>query len=647
MKGKFTSLASYGPTLHGWHLPDSDLAEFWRCKRETQRIAATTATEESLVSPYIAPLEDIRFVLRELTDIGRVAQLPDADALADEELTDAILEQAARFAEEVLVPVDAVGDRHGARWSADGVTTAPGFQEAYRQFTGAGWNNIEIPAEHGGQGLPVMLCAAVEEVFTAANKSFCFCPGLTTFAVKALAASAGEEVRSRFLPKLVSGEWAATMNLTEPQAGSDVGALRTRAVEMSDGTYRISGQKIFITYGDHDLTENIVHLVLARMPGAPEGSKGISLFVVPKFLPTADGGVGERNDVVCAGIEHKMGNHGSPTCTMVYGGAGEGAVGWLVGEQNKGMQAMFVMVNAARFNVGTESLALSERAYQLALSYARERVQGHLPGQRGEAVPIIRHPDVRRMLMLMRCQTEAMRAFAYLISGARDLAANHADAEVRRERQAFVDLMIPVFKGWSSETANEVTSMAIQVYGGMGYVLESGASQPMRDVRICAIYEGTTSIQAHDFVERKLVRDGGSALRAWLAQVQATLNCLVECESKDVAEMQSNLRNGVESLREAAEWALANYPQRPLEVLGGSVSLLRLCGIVAGGWQMARAALAALDHLESGKGDAGFLRRKLLSVRFYATHVLPQAVGLAEVAMHGGESVMAMDNDAF
>ncbi|MEA1028078.1 acyl-CoA dehydrogenase [Pseudomonas sp. N-137] len=599
------------------------------------------------MNPYIAPLEDMRFVLRELADIGRVAQLPDADSLADEELTDAILEQASRFAEEVLVPVDAVGDRHGARWSAEGVTTAPGFSEAYRQFTEAGWNNIEIPIEHGGQGLPTMLCAAVEEVFTSANKSFCFCPGLTAFAVKALAASANEEVRSRFLPKLVSGEWAATMNLTEPQAGSDVGALRTRAVEMPDGTYRISGQKIFISYGDHDLTENIVHLVLARMPGAPEGTKGISLFVVPKFLPTAAGGVGERNDVVCAGIEHKMGNHGSPTCTMVYGGAGEGAVGWLVGEQNKGLQAMFVMVNAARFNVGMESLAMSERAYQLALSYARERVQGSLPGQRSEPVPIIRHPDVRRMLMLMRSQTEAMRALAYLISGARDLAAHHVDAKVRNERQAFVDLMIPVFKGWSSEAAIEVTSMAIQVYGGMGYVLESGASQPMRDVRICAIYEGTTSIQAHDFIERKLVRDGGAALQAWLAEVDLTLGRLAVHQNNELLEIECNLRKGVELLRRATDWAILNYSRQPLVVLGGGVSLLQLCGIVAGGWQMARAALVALNHIESGKGHADFLRRKLLSARFYAAHVLPQVAGLAEVAMRGGEFVMAMDDAAF
>lgn len=599
------------------------------------------------MSSYSAPLEDIHFVLNELSDIGHVAGLPSAEALAQPDLTGAILEQAARFAEQVLLPVDAIGDRHGARWSLEGVTTAPGFLGAYQQFTAAGWNNIEIATELGGQGLPTLLCAAIEEVFTSANKSFCFCPGLTAFAVKALAASADEAVRSRFLPKLVSGEWAATMNLTEPQAGSDVGALRTRAVEMADGTYRISGQKIFISYGDHDLTENIVHLVLARLPGAPEGSKGVSLFVVPKFLPTESGSVGERNDVVCAGIEHKIGNHGSPTCTMVYGGSSEGAVGWLVGEQNKGLQAMFVMVNAARFNVGTESLAMSERAYQLALGYARERVQGSLPGQRGESVPIIRHPDVRRMLLLMRSQTEAIRALAYLISGARDLAGGHPDSKVRRERQAFVDLMIPVFKAWSSETANEITSMAIQVYGGMGYVLESGASQPMRDVRICAIYEGTTAIQAHDFIERKLVRDSGAALHAWLADVDATLGRLASQQKHELLDIECNLRKGVELLREATDWARLNYSRRPLVVLGGGVALIQLCGIVAGGWQMARAALAAIKRLEAGADQQEFLRRKLLSVRIYGAHVLPQVSGLAVVAMRGGDSVMAMDDAAF
>jgi len=604
-------------------------------------------TKDATVTPYSAPLDDIRFVLRELSDLERVAALPDADALADPDLTDAILDQSARFAQEVLLPLDAVGDKEGARWTADGVSTAPGFRAAYRHFTEAGWNNIEMPAEHGGQGLPTLLCAVVEEMFTSANKSFRFCPGLTSFAVKALAANANESVRSLFLPKLVTGEWSATMNLTEPQAGSDVGALRTRAVAMPDGSYRISGQKIFITYGDHDLTENIVHLVLARLPGAPEGTRGISLFVVPKFLPTEEGGLGPRNDVVCSGIEHKMGNHGSPTCTMVYGGEGEGAVGWLVGEVNKGMQAMFVMVNAARFNVGQEAVSMSERAYQLAVAYARDRVQGSLPGKFGQPVPIIRHADVRRLLMFMRSQTEAMRALGCLIASARDLAANDPDPAVRRERQAFVDLMIPVFKGWSTEIAVEVTSMAIQVYGGMGYVLESGASQPLRDVRISSIYEGTTAIQAHDLIDRKLVRDGGSALRAWLAQVQLTLNELAASDDPVLTEIGSALGAGTAALVRGVEWALARYSQDPMAVLSGSVALLRLLGSVAGGWQMARAALAAKRLLAQGGGNDVFLLAKLATARFYAGQVLRPAAALADVAIDGAASVMAMDEAAF
>jgi 3-(methylthio)propanoyl-CoA dehydrogenase len=601
------------------------------------------------VNPYTAPLEEMRFVLRELSDIDRVAALPDAEALADPELTDAILEQAARFAKEVLAPLDSVGDREGARWSEQGVTTPPGFVGAYRQFVESGWNNVSMPAEHGGQGLPTLLCAAVHEMFTSANKGFCFCPELTAFGVKALVAGASETLKARYIPKLVSGQWSATMNLTEPQAGSDVGALRTRAVPQPDGTYRVFGQKIFISYGEHDLTENIVHLVLARTPGAPQGSKGVSLFLVPKYLPgegDADA-LGPRNDVQCSGIEHKLGNHASPTCTLVYGGGGAGAVGWLVGEENKGLQTMFVMVNSARFNVGQEGTSVGERAYQQALAYARERVQGR-PVEGGAAsVPIIQHPDVRRMLLVMRSQVEAMRAVAYLIAGARDLASRHRDAAVRRERQSFVDLMIPVFKGWASETAIEVTSTSIQIHGGLGYIEESGVSQPLRDVRVAAIYEGTTSIQAQDLVDRKLVRDGGAAFRAWLTEAHLVLGRLEGRDLGDGRDIEHGLRKGVEALQAAADWAIANYAQQPALVLAGSVPLLRLFGIVVGGWQMARAALAAQRDLDKGVGNATFLRAKLVSARFYATHVLPQAAGLAEVAERGGSAVLAMQEAAF
>jgi alkylation response protein AidB-like acyl-CoA dehydrogenase len=585
----------------------------------------------------------MRFALQELADLDRVAQLPDAEALAEPELMDAILEQAARFAKEVLAPVDHIGDRQGSRWTESGVQTPPGFVEVYRQFIDAGWGSIAMPAEYGGQGLPTLLCTALREMFISSNKAFCYCPELTEFAVKALIAGGSEALKAQYLPQLVSGQWAATMNLTEPQAGSDVGALRARAEPQADGSYRIFGQKIFISYGDHDLTDNIVHLVLARLPGAPEGTRGISLFLVPKIVPQD----GKRNDIRCTGIEHKLGNHASPTCTLVYGAAGEGARGWLVGTEHKGLQTMFVMVNSARLTVGQEGTAMSERAYQQALAYARERVQGKAADGGNESVPIIRHPDVRRMLLMMRSQTEAMRAVGYLIAGARDLAAGHPDAEVRRERQAFVELMTPVFKGWATETAIEVTSMSIQIHGGLGYIEESGVSQPLRDVRVSAIYEGTTSIQAHDLVDRKLVRDGGAALRAWLSQLHATLNRLDASDAPDLVDIGVRLRKATQALQAACDAVFANYRARPIEVLAGSVPLLRLFGVVLGGWQMARAALAAQRDLDQGRGHAQFLEAKIASARFYAAHVLPQASAFAEISMGGGAAALAMEEAAF
>ena len=602
-----------------------------------------TETGDPIVNPYLPPLDEIRFVLRELSDLELAVQLPDSEALLDVDLTDAILDQAARFAREVLAPLDAVGDRTGARWSEEGVRMPEGFQAAWRKYVQAGWHNVALPSQYGGQGLPSLLCTAVQEMFASANKAFCYAPELTEFAVKALTANASETLKAEFVPNLISGEWTGTMNLTEPQAGSDVGALRTRAERRDDGSWRLFGQKIFITYGEHDLTKNILHLVLARAPGAPEGTQGISLFAVPKILPD-----GRRNDVRCTGIERKLGNHASPTCTMVYGESGEGATGWLVGAENKGLKAMFVMVNSARLIVGQEGTAMGERAYQQARAYARERVQGHALDGSGRSVPIICHPDVRRMLLTMRSQTEAMRALGYLISNSRDIAMRHPDPELRRSRQAFVDLMIPVFKGWATETAVEITSMSIQVHGGMGYIEESGVSQPLRDVRIATIYEGTTGIQAHDLVERKLVRDGGAALRSWLAQVHATLKQFVQAPgAEDLMGIHIGLRHAVEALQAACNHVFVDFTSRPAEVLAGSVPLLRLFGIVAGGWQMARAALAANQLLAQGKGDARFLAAKVASARFYAAHVLPQCAGLAEVAMRGGDAVMIMDESGF
>lgn len=591
------------------------------------------------MNPYIAPLDEMRFVMRELADIARVAQLPNGEALADPELTDAILNQSSRFARDVLAPLDSVGDQHGAQWSPDGVAMAPGFGDAFRQFVEADWNKLSMPVEHGGQGLPTLLCTAVREIFAASNKAFCICPDLTAAAVAALMLSADDTLKSLYVPKLASGKWAATMNLTEPHAGSDVGALRSRAVPQEDGTYRLFGQKIFISYGEHDMTENIVHLVLARTPDAPAGSRGVSLFLVPKFLPDGEQ-PGKRNDVRCTGIEHKLGTHASPTCTMVFGDDGEGAVGWLIGEENKGLQYMFVMMNEARFHVAMESIAVSERAYQQALAYARERVQGK-PAEGGtDSVPIICHPDVRRMLLSMRSQTEAMRALGYLIAGAQDMAEHHPDAQVRRERQVFVDLMIPVIKGCASETAVEVTRTNIQVHGGMGYILESGASQPLRDILICPIYEGTTAIQANDFIARKIVRDGGAALHSWLLRTKETLAAL-ESAGGELAGIERELRQAVSALEQATAWVIAEYPARMLEVLACAVPFLRLAGIVAGGWQMARAGLAAQRSLQQKDGNISFMQSKMASAQFYALHVLPQAPGLAHTVMCGGAMALA------
>jgi alkylation response protein AidB-like acyl-CoA dehydrogenase len=593
------------------------------------------------LNAYSAPLEDMRFVLRHLVEMEKLAQLPDSEVLGDPELTRAILEQAGRFASEVLWPLDRAGDLEGARWTDAGVLTTPGFKLAYGQYVEAGWNNVAMPAEFGGQDLPPVLCSAIHEMFTAANKAFSMCPNLVPEAIRALMAAASEPMKSFYIPKLVSGEWTATMNLTEPQAGSDVGALRTRADLQPDGSYRLYGQKIFISFGDHDLTTNIVHLVLARIAGAPDGSRGISLFVVPKVL--ADG---RRNDVQCTGIEHKLGNHGSPTCSMSYGARGEGAVGWLVGHENRGLQAMFVMMNGARLNVGLEAVGVGDRAYQQALNYARERIQGRL-ATGGDPVAIIRHPDVRRMLLSMRSQLEAMRATAYHIAAARQFAERHPDTEERRTRQAFLDLAIPVFKGWATETGIEVASTSIQVFGGAGYVEDHGASQPLRDVRVTSIYEGTTAIQAEDLVERKIVRDGGAAFNAWMASVQATAQQLAGSGNAGLCDIARRLNVGSAALARAVEQVLADYGHRPLVVLAGSVPLLRSFGVVLGGWHMARAALVAQRHLEVAQGHTQFMLAKVASARYYATNILPQAIAYANVAREGGASVMEMEEAAF
>ncbi|MEW5863431.1 MAG: acyl-CoA dehydrogenase [Pseudomonadota bacterium] len=593
------------------------------------------------MSAYRAPLKDMRFVLNELAGLAEVAKLPGYGE-ATPDTVDAILEEAGKFASGVLDPLNQQGDREGSRWQDGSVVTPKGFREAYRKYVEGGWAALPFAPEWGGQGLPKLVATAVEEMITSANMSFSLCPLLTQGAIHALELCGTEAQKKLFLPKMVAGEWTGTMNLTEPQAGSDLALVRTRAVPSGDH-YLISGQKIFITYGEHDLAENIVHLVLARTPNAPEGVKGISLFVVPKFLPRPDGTPGERNRVSCTSIEHKLGIHASPTAVMVY----DNAVGYLVGEENKGLSYMFIMMNAARFSVGLEGVAISERAYQRALAYARERLQGRDLSGAGGTVPIIRHPDVRRMLMLMKSQTEAMRALAYVVAAAMDIAARHPEKGVRERNQAFVDLMIPVVKGWSTETGIEIASLGVQVHGGMGFVEETGAAQHLRDARITTIYEGTTGIQANDLVGRKIARDGGRAAKAWLAELARVDGQLARAQSEEAKALRAALAEGAKAVEGCVDFILAKAQAEPAAAFAGAVPFLKLMGVVAGGWQMARAALAAERRLAAGEGDASFLRAKLATARFYAEHVLAQAPALARTATSGAAAVMALEDEQF
>jgi 3-(methylthio)propanoyl-CoA dehydrogenase len=576
---------------------------------------------------YQAPLKDMRFVLNELAGLGEVAKLPGyQDATPD--TVDAILEEASKFASEVLDPINHVGDQEGSTWRDGAVTTPKGFKAAYQQYVSGGWGALPFDAAVGGQGLPKLVATAVEEMLTSSNMSFSLCPLLTQGAIHALELCGSDALKDTYLAKMIQGSWTGTMNLTEPQAGSDLALVRTRAVPQGDH-YKISGQKIFITYGEHDLSENIVHLVLARTPQAPEGVKGISLFLVPKFIPNKDGTPGKRNSARCASIEHKLGIHASPTAVMVF----EDAIGYLVGEENKGLSYMFIMMNAARFSVGLEGVSISERAFQRALSYAKQRLQGRDLTGGGGAVPIIRHPDVRRMLMLMKSQTEAMRALAYVVAAALDFAHKTGD----KRHQAFVDLMIPVVKGWCTETGIEVASLGVQVHGGMGFVEETGAAQYLRDARITTIYEGTTGIQAMDLVGRKIAREGGATAKAWLAELKK-----LDAKLASHPEIRKALADGVKAVEECVDFIVA--AKDPRVQFAGAVPFLKLMGIVAGGWQMARAALAA-DTTQGG--DQEFLKAKKSTARFYADHVLVQAPGLRNTVVNGAAGVLALSEDQF
>jgi alkylation response protein AidB-like acyl-CoA dehydrogenase len=589
---------------------------------------------------YQAPLADMQFVLRELVDHALIARLPGFED-ATLELGEAVLEEAAKFAGGVLSPLNPVGDREGLRWSDTEVATAPGWKQAYGQFVEGGWSALACPREFGGQNLPRTLSALVEEMWNGANMAFTLCPMLTRGAIEAIDLKGSQRLKETYLPKMVSGEWTGTMNLTEPQAGSDLAAVRTVAEPIGGGRYKLKGQKIFITYGEHDLTENIIHMVLARTPGAPEGVKGMSLFVVPKFLVNADGSLGARNDVRCLSIEHKLGIHGSPTCVLAYGQQ-EGALGELIGEENRGLEYMFIMMNAARFAVGLEGIGLSERAFQAALAFANERIQGMEPGAKGR-VPIVRHPDIRRMLMLIKSKTEAMRALASVSAVSLDAARVHPEAKERARHQAFADLMIPVIKGWCTENSVALASLAIQVHGGMGFIEETGVAQLYRDARITPIYEGTTGIQANDLVGRKIARDGGRAAQAVIAEMRKLGQALDKEQSLGGAGR--TFAAGVDALESAVGYVVAGYATDMRGVSAGAVPLLELFGVVAGGWQLLRSALVARDRLASppaqGAMSPAFYRAKIETARFYADHVLPQAPGLAHAVVEGSAGVLA------
>ena len=597
------------------------------------------------MSEYIAPLRDMQFVLRELAGLEQVAQLPGCEE-ATPDLVDAVLEEAARFAEEVLSPLNWPGDQEGARWHDKTVTMPAGFKEAYRLFAESGWTALGSEPEWGGQGLPKLVAAAVGEMWKSANHSFSLCPLLTSGAIEALVLSGSEELKRTYVEKMVSGVWTGTMNLTEPNAGSDLAAVRTRAEPQADGSYRIFGQKIFITYGEHDMAENIIHLVLARTPTAPEGVKGISLFIVPKLMVNADGSLGARNDAYCVSIEHKLGIHASPTAIMAFGDPA-GAVGYLVGEENRGLEYMFIMMNAARFGVGLEGVAACERAYQRAREYARDRIQCTDIGVRGgPKVPIIRHPDVRRMLMTMKSRAEATRALAYVVAAAHDAAVHHPDAGERKRNQAFVDLMIPVVKGWSTESGVSMASIGVQVHGGMGYVEETGAAQHLRDAQISTIYEGTTGIQANDLIGRKMAREGGATLTAVIGLMRGVAGELAARSGDDFVALQGRFTVAIDALAEAGEWLVANYGKDVRAASAGAVPFLMLLGVVAGGWQMARAALVAQTRIDAGDADP-FYPAKIATARFYADHILSQAAGLASSVTDGAAGVLALPEDMF
>jgi 3-(methylthio)propanoyl-CoA dehydrogenase len=594
---------------------------------------------------YRAPVTDMLFVMRDLAGLEAVAKLPGFEE-AGLDTAQAVLEECARYNEQVVAPLDRAGDTDPSSWNAGEVRTTPGFKQAFRQFGEGGWQGLQHPVEFGGQGLPKTIGGACVEMINSANLSFALCPLLTDGAIEALLTAGSSELQQAYIPKMISGEWTGTMNLTEPQAGSDLSMVRSRAEPQPDGSYKIFGTKIFITYGEHDMASNIVHLVLARVSGAPEGVKGISLFVVPKFLLNRDGSAGARNDVHCVSIEHKLGIKASPTAVLQYGDKG-GAVGYLVGQENRGLEYMFIMMNAARYAVGVQGIAVAERAYQKAVAYARERVQSRpVDGSLPRAATIIHHPDVKRMLMTMRAFTEGCRAMALVSAAAYDAAHANPDAETRKRSEAFYEFMVPLIKGFSTEMSLEVASLGVQVHGGMGFIEETGAAQHLRDAKILTIYEGTTAIQANDLVGRKTSRDGGAVARAIAAQIEITEGELAKQGGEHARAMLKRLRAAREAFVDVVAFVIEQGKSDPNAVFAGSVPYLLLAGNLMAGWQMARALLAAEARLAAGE-QTEFMRAKIQTARFYADHILSRVPGLRDSIVDGAVGVTGMALEAF
>ncbi len=595
---------------------------------------------------YIAPIKDMLFCMRELAALERIAQMPGFED-AGLETAQAVLEESAKFCEGVLAPLNVDGDTNPSSWRDREVTTTPGFAQAFAQFGEGGWQGLQHPVEFGGQGLPKTIGAACIEMLNSANMSFALCPLLTDGAIEALLTAGTPEQQQLYLPKMIEGAWTGTMNLTEPQAGSDLALVRTRAEPQPDASYKLFGTKIFITYGEHDMARNIVHLVLARVTGAPQGVKGISLFICPKVLVKADGSLGARNDAFCVSIEHKLGIKASPTAVMQFGDSG-GAVAYLVGQENRGLEYMFIMMNAARYAVGVQGIAIAERAYQKAAAFARERIQsrpvdGSLPG----SGPIIHHPDVRRMLMTMRATTEACRAMAIVAAAAYDASHHHADAQTRQQNQAFYEFLVPLVKGYSTEMSIEVASLGVQVHGGMGFIEETGAAQYLRDARILTIYEGTTAIQANDLVGRKTARDGGRTAKAIAAQIAGTEEQLAKLDHAAARAMVKRLRAARQAFEQVVDFIAGASKESPNAVFAGSVPYLLLAGNTVAGWQMGRALEVALEQLQRGEGDAAFLRAKVATAHFYADHVLSKVPGMRDAIVEGADSVTALALESF